>query len=163
VLDETKIAYDGLKYLGDSIRSLKKQRGRILFRFGFPIDIAGPVTPTPEYAGPIRGELIAMNVLKIGKKIPFSLVVTDAAGNAAEVESAVFTVTDPAILAIELSEDGKSGFVLPVGPLGTANLNVVADADLGEGVKSIEATGELQVFAGDAAIVGISFGEPVDA
>jgi len=103
-----------------------------------------------------------MNPLKIGKKLPFSLVVTDVAGNPVDVESPVFTVSDPAILAIELNADGKSGFVLPVGPLATANLNFTGDGDLGDGVKEITATGELQVFPGDAAIVGIQFGEEVD-
>ena len=53
-----------------------------------------------------------------------------------------------------------SAVVEAVGPLGTAQVSVSADADTGEGVATITALADIEVLASQATAVGISFGVP---
>ena len=104
-----------------------------------------------------------------GQKLPFTLNITDAAGNPAPVDGVpVFTVSDPALIAIsDLAADGMSGFVTNLNVLGTATVHVEADADLGSGVSTIatdsEAINVVDVPAPPATGVGMVFGAAVPA
>lgn len=46
------------------------------------------------------------------------------------------------------------------GVIGTAVITASADADLGEGVKAVNAVGSVVVVAGDAAVGELTFGQP---
>lgn len=101
--------------------------------------------------------------LKVTQFLPLSIKIEDKLGNAAVVDGApVWSLTDPALGDLEVAEGGLSAKLMPKGPLGEFKVQVKADADLGEGVKEI--LGELPVtlVAGDAAVVAIAAGEPVD-
>ncbi len=101
--------------------------------------------------------------LKITQKAPLSIAIQDKAGNPAKVDGApVWSLTDPSLGTLVASDDGMSAELTPTGPLGSAVIQVNADADLGEGVKTI--LGELPVtfVGGEAISISISAGSPVD-
>lgn len=85
----------------------------------------------------------------------------DAKGNAATVEGApVWASDNEAVATVTASADGFSATVTPVGPLGTAQISVTADADLGAGVVEVVALGTVEVVAGQAVAGVINFGTP---
>jgi hypothetical protein len=55
--------------------------------------------------------------------------------------------SDPAILEVTDNGDGTAK-VKAVGPVGTAQVQVSADADLGEGVKTVTGVADVEVVAG---------------
>lgn len=102
---------------------------------------------------------VTVNVLK--GKIMFSLPddktanatvsYVDAKGNPAMVDGApVWSSSDDTVLTVVASSDGMSAVVTPVGPLGTVQLKVEADADLGAGVVSVVSLVDVEIIAGQA-------------
>ncbi len=95
------------------------------------------------------------------QKVPLSIAPVDAVGNPAPVDGIPeWTVSDSAVLAIEVADDGMSALVTTVGPLGDAQVNVSADADLGEGVTTLTGLLDISVIASEAVSLGISAGTP---
>lgn len=75
----------------------------------------------------------------------------DAKGNPATVDGApVWTSSDETILTVAAAADGMSAVVTPVGPLGTAQIKIDADADMGAGVTDIITLADVEVVAGQA-------------
>lgn len=87
----------------------------------------------------------------------------DNAKNPAPVEagSTVWAVSD-ATLATVTPIDDNSATVQALGPLGTFELTVTADADLGDGVTNISDAATINVIAGPATNLGLSLGTPED-
>ncbi len=82
-----------------------------------------------------------------------------AAGNPAPIDGAViFRSSDPAVAVVEPVDEG-SAFVIAVAP-GVAQITAAFDADLGEGVRNVTASGALEVVAAEAVTGEIVFGEP---
>lgn len=102
-------------------------------------------------------------LLPIDKKLVGCTVsYVDRAGNAARVDGTPVWATDrPDLLALTPSEDGMSCDIAPVGPLGSGQITVTADADLGEGVRELVTLGSIDCVAGDAVGGVINFPEPV--
>jgi hypothetical protein len=98
------------------------------------------------------------------QKVPVSIAFTDAAGNPAPVDGVpVWTASDNGtLLTLEVSTDGMFCMIIANGPLGTAQVNVSADADLGAGVVTITGLLDIEVVAGQAVNVMINPGTPVD-
>ena len=89
-----------------------------------------------------RKERVTNMFLPVTKKLPLSLDILDAKGNPAKVDGApAWALTDPTFGALEVAEDG----------------------DLGEGVKQILGELDVEVLGGEAVVVAIKAGEPVDA
>lgn len=102
--------------------------------------------------------------LKASQNLPLSIQIKDKFGNAAQVDGAPqWAVTDATLGAMEVSEDGMSATFKPAGLVGTLKIQVSADADLGEGVKSILGELDVEILAGEAVSVEIAAGEPSDA
>lgn len=81
-----------------------------------------------------------------------------AGGNDAPIDGAVaFTSSDESVAVIEAIDD-TSCYVRAVGP-GAAQVTAVFDADLGEGVRQLTASGVLEVVAAEAETAEIVFGE----
>jgi hypothetical protein len=90
-------------------------------------------------------------------------MVVDAKNNPAKVEGApVWTSSEPSFVTVEPSADGLSAVIKAVGPTTATpvQINVTADADLGEGVKPITGLLEVSVIAGEAVAVAISAATP---
>lgn len=95
------------------------------------------------------------------QKVVGSIAPKDAAGNPAPVDGIpVWSSSDPAIVTVTAAPDGMSAVVEAVGPLGTAQVSVTADADTGEGVTTITALADIEVLASQATAVGINFAVP---
>lgn len=102
-------------------------------------------------------------VLKVSQALPLSVAFADAKGNPAQVEGKpAWALTDESLAILEVAEDGLSALLKPIGPLGSFKVQVSADGDLGEGVKSIVGELAIDLIAADAVSVVISAGEPVE-
>lgn len=101
--------------------------------------------------------------LKLTEKLPLSIEIKDALGNAAQVDGAPqWALDNPALGSLSVAGDGLSAEFTP----GTqANSSVVVqvscDADLGEGVKTILGSLVLDLVSGEAVSVSIVAGTPV--
>lgn len=102
-----------------------------------------------------------MLVLTDLQKVTLSIAPVDALGQPAVVEGVpVWASSAPEICTVTPSADGLTAVVLTVGPLGTAQISVSADADLTEGVTTISGVLDVQVTASQAVSLAISAGVP---
>lgn len=100
--------------------------------------------------------------MEISQKVTGSVSFMDRHGNPAPVDGKpVWTNSDEAIVSMVVAEDGLSAEFTALS-LGTVSITCDADADLGEGVKSIVATGALSVLPAEAVSAEIKFSEPQD-
>lgn len=110
----------------------------------------------------IKRKVFSMNI-KVTQSLPLSIAITDKFGNPAQVDGAPsWSLTDPSKGSLVASDDGMSAVFTPAGPLGDVMVQVSADADLGEGVKSILGELPVSILAGEAVSVSISAGPPSD-
>lgn len=99
-----------------------------------------------------------MAVFKAGEEKRAKLQIKDKFGNPAKVDGApTWSALDPALASLEVDADGMGALVKSLGPMGESKVQVSADADLGEGVKPLLAEGDLEVIAGDAEVIELSF------
>ncbi len=99
--------------------------------------------------------------IPVGGVKHFRSVWRDAAGNVATVDTrtspGLVTVSDPALGAIEnLSADGLEGD-LRVLALGTGQVSITVDADLGDGVRALIALGDFEGVPGEAVVGTVEF------
>ena len=95
------------------------------------------------------------------EKVSLSVAFTSAAGNPAVVDGVpVWGTSDESILSVVAAEDGLSAVVTTVGPIGTAQVSVTADADLGEGIKPLVGTLDVSVVASEAVFAIVASGAP---
>lgn len=107
-------------------------------------------------------------ILKDGQQVGLELQITDAEGN--DVASTSMTnigweSSDPNLILVLLVPDDQrkaTARTVPGPGVGTATVTVRARADLGEGEQEVTGTLDLDVVAGDAAIVNIQAGTPED-
>ncbi len=87
----------------------------------------------------------------------------DSKGNPAPVDGVPqWATSDPAVVTVTPSADGLSADVVAVG-LGTAQVSVVADADLDAGeTRELTGTLDVQVKAAEAVTLGITTPTPVE-
>jgi hypothetical protein len=117
--------------------------GRILF---FVTDADGKTKPI------LGGKVFQ----KVDAPKTYSIKPVDAKGNAAKVDGVPqWASSDESLATVAPAEDGMSAVVTPVGPLGTFELQVKADADMGEGVKEVFGTASVDLVAGDAVEIAI--------
>lgn len=101
--------------------------------------------------------------MKVTQTLPLSIKPVDAFGNAAVVDGApVWSLSDPALGALAVAADGLSAVFTPAGALGSLQVVVSADADLGAGVKTIIGQLPVDLLAGDAVAVQVAAGAPID-
>lgn len=129
-------------------------RFKLLFRIGASVPVDGPEPELLPGSFTVEGENMAV-VLPDTHQVPFALVVLDAKGNPAEVENVVWASTDESLLIVVTASDGKSAVAAAVGPLGTAQVTVTADADLGEGVVPISGLADVTIVASAAVSIGL--------
>lgn len=102
-----------------------------------------------------------MLVLTDLQKAKLSVKFVDAMGNDAPVEGLPnWSTSDASLVTVAPAADGLSADVVTVGPLGTAQVSVQADADLGEGVVPIAGVLDVQVIGSMAVAATISAGVP---
>lgn len=102
-----------------------------------------------------------MLILTDVQKVALSVNPKSAAGNPAPVDGVPsWTSSNPEVLTVTPSADGLSAEAVTTGKLGTAQVQCVADADIGEGVTELTAVLEVEVKASAAVQLAIEAGEP---
>ena len=98
------------------------------------------------------------------QQVTLSVSAQDALGNAAKVDGKpVWAVNDPnQVIVLTVSDDGSSATAVTTGKVGTAQIQVTADADLGSGVTQLTAVQDVEVVASAAVTLGIAHAEPSD-
>jgi hypothetical protein len=101
-------------------------------------------------------------LLPVDKKlVGCTISYVDSFGNAAKVDGIpVWAADNPNLVTVIASTDGFSADIIPVGPVGTTQITVTADADLGEGVKTLTTIGTIECIAAEAVSGTINFPEP---
>lgn len=100
-------------------------------------------------------------ILADNQKVALSIAPKSVAGNPAAVDGAPsWRVSDESVLSLEVAADGMSAVVTSTGKLGTSQVSVSADADLGEGVQTITGLLDIEVKASAAVSLDISAGTP---
>jgi hypothetical protein len=94
------------------------------------------------------------------EKVALSVQPMSAAGNPAPVETAMWTCSDDTVLTVVPGADGLSCEVITTGKIGTARVSVTVDADMGEGVISLEGFADFEVVASQAVSLAVNVGTP---
>lgn len=104
-----------------------------------------------------------MLILTTVQKCTLTLAPVDAKGNPAALDGVPqWTTSDAAVASITPAADGLSAVVTALS-LGTAQIGVVADADLDSGeTRELTGTLDVEVKAAEAVTLGISTGTPED-
>lgn len=127
-----------------------KRNVRVDFRIG----------PVSEQSIHVIERAILMLVLTDSQKAVLSISPVDKKEFPAAVDGVpVWTVADSTVASLTPSEDGLSASIVAEAP-GTTQINVTADADLGEGVVELIGTLDVQVTAGQAVSLNISSSAP---
>lgn len=104
-------------------------------------------------------------VLANDHKVAASITPVDSKGNPAAIDGlASWTSSATDIVTVQnVSADSLSAEVVPGNALGTAQINVTADADLGSGITTINGILDVQVVAGQAVgfTISTSPSEPI--
>ena len=101
--------------------------------------------------------------LSAGRAKTVSLVLKDKFGNDASVDGApVWASTNPDIATVTPSADGLSCTLVSSGRMGTAEVTVDLDADLGEGVRSLTGSALVDVVSGEVSAVALLLSEDFD-
>lgn len=80
-----------------------------------------------------------------------------AAGNPAPLEDINWTNSNDAVVTMVVAENKLSAVVTAVGPVGTSQITVSADAKIGEGVVALEGIFNIEVKAGQAVQINFNF------
>jgi hypothetical protein len=97
------------------------------------------------------------------KVIAVQVAYVDSRGNPAQVDGDVsWDTSDSNIATVESNaSDSTQAVVTPGGPVGQVQVTVTADADLGQGVREIITTMDVDIVAGEAVAGTITpVGEP---
>lgn len=104
-----------------------------------------------------------MLILTDSQQVDLSVGFTDKASNPAQVDGVpAWTSSDETVLTVTASADGRSATAVATGKLGTAQINVSADADLGAGTTPISGVLDVTVQAGAAVVANIAAGTPTE-
>lgn len=99
--------------------------------------------------------------MDLTQKLPFQIAPADASGQTREVEDFKVEVLEDADLTVEMGEDGKSGFIVSGNTTGSFRVKFSADAQIGEGVVTIEENHDIIVTNPQATSLTGTFGTPV--
>lgn len=95
------------------------------------------------------------------QKVSLSIAAVDAAGNPSTVEDVVWNSSANDILTITADPtDPSKAVATTTGKLGTAQIQVSADAKIGEGTVALNGIQDVEVVAGEAVSLNIAAGTP---
>lgn len=109
----------------------------------------------------IKGKIMAVSITTT-QQVTGTLQPVDAKGKPASVEagSVSFSSSDVNVFIVEQDPSNELSLKVVAVGAGTAQLNYSADADLGEGLKTIEGFTAIEVLPAEAVGFGLSFGAP---
>lgn len=101
--------------------------------------------------------------LQVTQQFPIEIQPVDARGNPAAVDGApTWSVSDDTLLKVEAADDGLSAVVSALGPVGSAQVTVRADARMGAEVREIVGTLDVSLIAAEAATLRLVPGVPTE-
>jgi len=105
---------------------------------------------------------VTMLILPNDQKVTASIQPVDSKGNPAQIQGpAQWSSSNDNIASLQnIAADGLSADVIPGATLGTCQINVQGDADLGTGVTTITGVLDVQVVAGAAVGFTITTSPP---
>lgn len=113
---------------------------------------------TVEFEGDLK-----MAKITVSQSIPASLSFVDGHGNPATVDGVpTWKLSPENVVEALVSPDGLSVEFSPTGVIGSTQIEVTADADLGEGVRALTVLGTLEVVPDEAVAGVLNFGEPTN-
>ena len=101
-----------------------------------------------------------MLTLTSTQKAALSVTAVDAKGNPAPVENVVFSGSDPAVAVVQQNASDPTKATVFGRTIGTMQVKVTADADIGEGEKELAGLLDVEVVAAEAVALGITAGTP---
>jgi hypothetical protein len=103
------------------------------------------------------------HILRAGKRAPVSFVIRDKFGNDATIDGVpAWASSNPPALAVEPAADGRSAVVRALGPIGTAQITVTVDADLGDGIRELVGVALIDSISGEANVMALTIGPEED-
>jgi hypothetical protein len=121
-----------------------------------PVVVIGPVRTRRR----LEGKFVF--TLTDEQEVPIALAFETQAGNPAKIDGKPsWSVSDESILSLEVTDDGMSANVVTTGKLGTSQLRIEVDADLGEGVRAVSGTLDIEVVPAAVSKIVINPGQPV--
>lgn len=105
---------------------------------------------------------VVLMIIKDTQKFTASIRPVDAKGNPAQVQSGSIQWSGPDFLTVTPASDGLSAEVSANGPLGSGQVAVSADADLGDGVVTITGVLQVEVQAGQAVSLAVDSSQPTE-
>ncbi len=94
------------------------------------------------------------------QKVKVTLNPTTGGGRAAKIDGQPTWTVPSGGATLEVAEDGMSAFIISPDEPGTSVVLIEADADLGEGIETIQATLTIVVVGAKASNLGLTLGEP---
>lgn len=102
-----------------------------------------------------------MQILTDIQQVDLRFEPVTAAQNPAAIDGVpAWSVSDPSVLDLQVSDDGLTAVAVTRGPLGTCQINVSGDADLGDGIRTINGVLDVTVVASEATSILITTGTP---
>lgn len=142
-----------------------KPAKQIEWRIGPVAVIKTHLPPTPCKVSPFKkGEFTPMSlIMTVVQECPLEVRFKDSQGNEAPVENIVWSSSDPAVLIVNANDAvPNKAIVVAAGVVGTGQVNVKADARVGEGSNEIVGLLAVEILAAEATVVEISAGTPID-
>jgi hypothetical protein len=103
------------------------------------------------------------HILRAGKRVPVSFVIRDKFGNDAAIDGVpAWASSNPTALVVEPAADGRSAVVRALGPIGTAQITVTVDADLGDGIRELVGVALIDSISGEANVMALTIGPEED-
>lgn len=100
-----------------------------------------------------------MNVtLTNEQKVKVTLAPTTASGKPAKIDGIPSWTVESGDATVDVAEDGLSAYIISGEAEGASTVRLVADADLGEGVRNIEEVIDVTVTGAEASALGLTVG-----
>jgi hypothetical protein len=119
--------------------------------------VIGPISEQPMFRTS-RSQKNIMLKLTNTQQAALSIAPVDRKGKPAQVDAIVFTSSDDTVATVTQDPDDPRKALLKAVETGTAQINVTADADLGDGVLELTGTLDVTVVAGQAVSLAIQTG-----
>lgn len=162
--DDVKLIQAIIQAVFDSLGLSNRRRAVRLYLSVGPVDVQQPGDRGSSIVGTHvpKGLGDFMTILKADEKVALGPVrPVDRKGNPAPIDGVpTWSVSDPTIISLDIAADGLSAVAIAAGPVGLCQVNVSADADLGDGVETISGTVDFQVVAAKAVGLAIPVGTP---
>lgn len=122
-------------------------------------DVIGPVKEQ-NLPGPVLENTVLQ--LTDSQQCDLSIAAVDKKGNPAPVQNPTFASSDETVATVVVDSTDPSKAVVVAGAPGVCQVQVGADADMGDGITPLTGTLDITVVGGQAVSLAVSAGTPVE-